>query len=87
MELACVHLVDGVVVGADMGGDEVLHLVVGDELADTHLGIGGVVADDGEVLHTFLNQGVDKGDGVANTQKSANHYCHAVVNFLGSFFY
>ena len=86
LQLAGVHLVDGVVVGADMGGDEGLHLVVGDELADAHFGIGGVVADDGEVFHIAGDEFVDEGDGVAYAKKSSDHYGHAVVNFVGGLF-
>ena len=87
LQLTGIHLVDGVVVGADMGGDKFFHLMVGDEFANTHFRIGGVVADDGEILHIAGNQFVNQGDRVANTQKSSDHYGHAVVNFVGGFFY
>ena len=87
VEFASVHLVDGIVVGADMGGYKVLDLVIGDELTHAHFGVGGVVADDGEVFDSFFNKGVDKSNGIAYAEESANHYSHAVVNFVGSFFY
>ena len=87
LQLAAVHLVDGVVVGADVGGNELLDLVVGDELAHTHLGIGGVVADDGEILDVAGHQLVDEGDGVAHAEETTYHYGHAVLNLVGGFFY
>ena len=86
-QLAAVHLVDGVVVGADVGGDELFDLMVGDELADADFGIGGVVADDGEVLHVAGYELVDECDGVAHAEESSDHYGHAVLNFVGGFFY
>ena len=70
-----------------MGGYKVLDLVIGDEFTHTHFGVGGVVADDGEVFDSFFNKGVDKSNGIAYAEESANHYSHAVVNLVGSFFY
>ena len=87
VELASVHLVDGVVVGADMGGNQVLDLVVGDELADAHFGIGSVVADDGEVFNAFSHQCVNQGNGVADSEETADHNGHTVVDFVGSLLY
>ena len=59
MEFTGVHLVDSVVVGTNMGCNEILDLVIGNQFAHTHFGIGGIIADDGEVLDPLFNQCVD----------------------------
>ena len=87
LQFASIHLGHSIGVGADMGGDKFLHLVIGDELADTDLGIGRIVADNGQVLDIAGHKFVDKGDGIANTQKTANHNGHSVFNLVGSLFY
>ena len=87
VELAGIHLVDSVVVGANMRGNEVLDLMIGNQLADTDLGIGGIVADDGQVFNALLNQCVNQGNRVANSKEATHHNGHSVVDFLGCLLY
>ena len=87
LQLASIHLVDSVVVGANVGGNEFFHLMIGDEFTDTDLGIGGIVADDGEILDITGHELVNESDGVTYAKKSSDHYGHAVVNFVGGLFY
>ena len=69
-----------------MGGNEGFHLMVGDEFAYSDFGIGGVVADDGQILHIAGHQLVYQCNGVAYAEEAAHHDGHAIVNLVGCFF-
>ena len=60
--------------------------MIGDQLAVSHLVIGGVVSNDSEVLNTLFNNGVNDLGGTAVTQETAKHNSHAVLYFFNGLF-
>ena len=56
--------------------------MVADQFAVGHFVVGRVVGNDSEVFNAFCNNSVNDLRGASNTEETAEHDRHAVMNLL-----
>ena len=83
---ALVLLDGGLLVGARVRHDGLLHLVVAHQFAVGHFVVSRVVGDDSEVFNALCNDGVNDLRSASHTEETAEHNRHAVVNLLNGLF-